>query len=412
MKPLRAHKSVISKALAQAFGGIADRPRPVCAVAGEKGDLARVQLPPSKEWQAQLKDPALEYRRFNAQKPYVLVDISSDEPTRGDTHGYIGIAQRLAKRLGAKLCVTDSAALRERYPSMSYYKRYASFFRDEGCPDFYFSRHSMSGAGIVSARGTGVIVNIFNESIYSALRQGFEKGYDQLGYPVRIVPHHLTHEDLAHEGQKFAEEYADLPRPFIGINLIDTDIACLQESITKLASLSRAYDGATFFVVTTHRTNGTHYDDFVRKLKAQLKDTKRCFPVVAFNLNDERRVHGLDLWNPYKGMLDQADHLVQVGQSASMMSEALFLGKSLYVCAPYYAFRRAIDEGFLRSMPDHPAGTPLQTTKTKPLDIVDDCVEELIRKQKDHKAARRTPEVKKAIAKGYGHPHCGAYLCV
>ncbi len=225
------------------------------------------------------------------------------------------------------------------------------------------------------------------------------------------MPHHLTQEDLAHEGRRFAEEYADLPRPIIGINLINSDISCMQECMTRLASLSRAYDEATFFVLTTHRTNGRDYDNFMRELEGHLKNAKGNFPVIGFNLNDQRRVHGKDNFsNPYKGMLDQADHLVQVGQSASMMSEALYLGKSFYICASYYAYRQAIDEGFMRSMRDHPPGTRLLTTKAPSLDMVDECVDALIEKQKKHKAARQRPEVRKAIAKGYGHPDCGAYV--
>lgn len=318
---------------------------------------------------------------YNGPKPFVLMDIGSDYPGRGDTNGYKGIAQRVAKKLGADFLFLDHAILEEMYPSSKLRAdRLLKLFQDKGYPDFIFSTNL---PGLVDehlakhSKGSILFIESWNESLSASLDMR-----DQ--YPREIVPHHLSPDVLRTEGQRFAQEYEELPRPFIGINLVDGWLDGRTKE--KLAGLRSAYDSASFFICSCHRTDAVGYAEYVSFMQDTFKDSGGRFPLIDFNYNFHANNYGLDeTWNPYAGLLDQADHLIVVGSSLSMIAEPLATGK-----VPHSTFTEYYDgmlhRGYLKNLFSYETGAPLVTERIRPIDITEECADKIIERHKVMKA--------------------------
>ncbi len=344
---------------------------------------------------------------YNAKQPYVLVDLGPSNPVRGDSHGYRGIATRLAQKTGARLKVIDYNDLIDETPDLQsimnkdwdvrIQHRRRAFFDKEGYPDFLFTRFPGDSADYLAAKGaSGVIIKAFNEEIPGKLGgDTFEKS------PARI-PHHLTPEDFAHEGRRFAEEYAELPRPFIGVNLIDHQSHKPGVLAGKLAEVASAYPAATIFICTCHRTSEYGYDRFMNDLKKGMADLGADFHVVEFKYNDHIGREGqYGFWNPYKGMLDQADHLVQCGYSGSMVSESLSTGKVPYTTdAGEYWSDMCIRQGNLVNLFEQQAGKPLPLQTITPPDVTGECADKIAVLLARHKEIHNSVATQRDIRNG------------
>ncbi len=331
---------------------------------------------------------------YNGKKPHILVNSFKEKSmTRGDVHGYVGLARRLAERLGTDYTVVTADMLQERYPlenkGLDQYDRYID---DNGLPDFIFHQSYFPNGmwGRISGEGRGVLLGGFNECARKYLqREDTQLSIELAGIPAEVVPHNLTAADLAHEGRKFAEEYADLPRPFIGVaigSMNDKDSNV--EFAKKLACLKKSYPEATFFLCTCHRTDEKKFRIFTNHLETLFSaDTPGNFPIIEFDFRSQAALHGLEnTWNPYKGLLDQADHMIIAGSSGSMMSEALATGKSCYVWNFFTMSDEMTDLGWVKNLAAHPDGKPLVTNAIGRVDIGEACVSALIRLHGKHMA--------------------------
>ncbi len=374
------------------------------------------------------KNPDRNPQRFNADVPFVLVDIGDDTATRGDTHGYIGLAKRLAERLGAKFKVEDYNSMADRYPHLvatqptddAYglsreavklqRQRRQTFYDEEGYPDFLFSRTSSDVWEYLEKKAIGLRISSINEGLPGRLlgTAFYEKSVNGM-----VIPHHLTPEVLAQEGRRFAEEYAELPRPFIAINLTEAGSDYAHLLPQRLGALAAAYESATFFVCTCHRTSDVQRKVFMDLLREQftggLKDN---FPIVEFDFNHHDTHFGKEnYWNIYKGMIDQADHIIQYGSSGSMLAEALSTGKAVHMTSNEYNYPG--QEKYLKRIFNYERGEPLVTQRFSPLDLNADCVEALVGIQEEHWKARHSRNLTKELkACPYGpdnHPHGRAY---
>ncbi len=321
-------------------------------------------------------------RPYNNAQPYVVVNIGKDDPSRGDTHGFIGLARRIGEKIGAKVHVIDNTILSE-YGSKGSADGLVppvlplrDYFERNGCPDFYLSTTSPGAVQVMEQMGEGLAVLSYNENIaaYLGMRTGVFRSH---------VSHHLTREGLTHEGNRFAEEFAELPRPFIGINLVDASKGERDKAIRHLTALKAAYGEATFFICGTRRTKDDHFNSFTKELQAGLGDSGR-FPVVAFNYREHFENEGAEnFWNIYQGMLDQSDHLLQIGDSGSILSECLFTGKALH-----HTTRLASAD--IVCLEDCILGAPLVTKKITPPDVTGEIASALIARHEQHKHVGRT----------------------
>ncbi len=355
-------------------------------------------------WKKSLTPDKQEAHGYNAAQPYVLVDLGPGNPARGDSNGYRGLAARVAQKIGARLKVIDYNELIDETPGLESIQdsnwdvriqhRRRTFFDKEGAPDFLFTRFPGDSADYLGKKGaSGIIISAFNEEIPGKL------GGDNFAKSPERIPHHLTPEEFAHEGRRFAEEYADLPRPFIGVNLID-HLSHKQGLLAgKLADVASAYDGATIFICTCHRTKEYGYDIFMSDLKTAMSALGANFHVVEFNYNDHiAREDRHDFWNPYKGMLDQADHLVQCGYSGSVISESLSAGKVPYSSDEgEYWSDLCIKKGSLVNLFAQESGKPLAFQPAGAPDVTGECADKLVDLLVRHKEIHNSPATRQDI---------------
>ncbi len=312
----------------------------------------------------------------NGDRPLIVVRTCRQFPDRGDTHGALGLAFCVAQKTGGSVDVVSDEMLEKMYPDTHADERLMYYFSDKGSPDFLFSIHHNSTVNsYLDASGRGVIVSTINENIADKLK--VRKAFNML------CPHHLTPEDLAYEGQHFATEYAELPRPFIGVFMVNAATGKNYETGVKLARQHWTHDQATFFVVTSHRTSEYCYSDFMKGLREGMPDRKKNdFPVVAFDYKEQMSWHGREgVWNPYRGLIDQSDHIVMVGSSNSILSELMMAGQTVHT-DDKYALKKNGHVPQLKKLFRYSSFLPLKTSAETPIDLTSACADGLIEKHR------------------------------
>lgn len=163
--------------------------------------------------------------------------------------------------------------------------------------------------------------------------------------------HNISQPQLEKEGQLFDEQFNQLKRPLIAVMLGGSSgngknkyELTAERTITlaqRLCELANTHEGS--LVITPSRRTGDNNCEILRKQFAAL-------PNIFFaDLNNS---------NPYLAMLNQADTLLVTDDSVSMVSEACFTGKPVYVMTlpeykakkkrNYQFIQQAIERGMVR----------------------------------------------------------------
>jgi uncharacterized protein len=177
-------------------------------------------------------------------------------------------------------------------------------------------------------------------------------------FPTMGAVHHVTSEAIASGAERFRARFAALPRPLVAALIggksknHSLTPARMRELAEQLKALTVNY-GAGLIVTTSRRTGP--------ECAAILRETLAGTGAVVWNGEGD---------NPYFGMLALADWIVVTEDSASMMSEACFTGKPVYVAKLMGSSKRFDrlhrsyrDAGFTR-----PFTGELETWSYKPLD--------------------------------------------
>jgi mitochondrial fission protein ELM1 len=138
-------------------------------------------------------------------------------------------------------------------------------------------------------------------------------------FPSIGALHHITPEALANGAARFRERFASLPRPLVAA-LIGGKTKTHGLTPARARELAEQLKAVTVnhgagLIVTTSRRTGPECAAIIRNVLAG---------------------SGAMLWdgegeNPYFGMLALADWIVVTADSASMVSEACFTGKPVYI---------------------------------------------------------------------------------
>ncbi len=154
--------------------------------------------------------------------------------------------------------------------------------------------------------------------------------------------HSLTDEMLAKGAREFQSRYAALPRPWIAM-LIGNPASSRKEQepifkdLLDLSELLIATVGS-LLITTSRRTP--------RAIARLIRNRLAC----PFDLY----VAGRDESNPLHGMLDLADAVIVTGDSISMVTEACYTGKPVFIYSPptglrakhRYFCQSLIDDGY------------------------------------------------------------------
>ena len=270
--------------------------------------------------------------QYNSNTPLVVVDSGSDpEFNRGDIQGAIGLGQRVTKKINARFVYVNNSILEDLYPKLAseqdntkseqHKLRLAKLFSDIGHPDFLFGRDTHKSHVPQSAKTGGLIINTINEDIPLLLpRWQYSRWY---------APHLLTPDVLQHEGYLFGQEYSELKRPLVGWLGTGDGYSVIDKDNSVVARLVKNMPEGTLFICGGRRTYTSH----IENLTAAVRASNPNIDIVSFDFRHHYNNHGhQQFYNPYIGLLDQADHLIVGGDdSYSTVSEALATGKTAHV---------------------------------------------------------------------------------
>lgn len=294
--------------------------------------------------------------------PRVMVYIGHDDPSRGDSHGFKGIGARMAQKLGGQFHYLENKHLQEMYPGET--DPMALYVRDHGKPDILFSRFGDFG-GMMTSITPLMMVDSINEDL-SAVLLG-EKS---------LVAHHLTEEVLSEQGKQFRENYKDITTPLVAVMLVN--IRDVETFAQKMVSKCAAYDEVTVFLCTSRRTYEDNYLQVKNRLNTLAEEHGLAgrMRVEGYSFQDSLRRDGA--FNPYIGLINEADHIVVAGESLSMISEPLAIGKPTMVYEAGYTHNKLKKKGLVIDFNASAADTRFETPHVAPINITEDITNKLI----------------------------------
>lgn len=195
-------------------------------------------------------------------------------------------------------------------------------------PDVIISSGRMTAAHAIAIKRAsgGRCFNIRIQSAYMAFDEfdviitpQHDKFVHRNGIQTIGGLHRLTHLRLAEAGERWAEQFAHLPRPLVGVTVggsnkcYDITAETGRQLGEQLAAVS-ARTGAGILLTPSRRTSA----EVMAALREALVDT----PCYIWDGTGE---------NPYLAVLALADTLVTTPDSVNMVSEACFTGKPVYV---------------------------------------------------------------------------------
>lgn len=256
----------------------------------------------------------------------VIANIAYDDRGRGDTAGRVGLARTIARFMGATYLYADEELLAKKYPLINgkdrkktYDRRFQKLVKDSGvAPQIVLG----SNAGIegLTAMGHKSIscISAFNESMSSHYCS-----------ENRLVAHHLTPEIMTEAGNHFDTLYPGIKRPLIAVMMASPSEN--NAFLNNLQDIARTYPEATIFLCGCHRTSSDTIESADSTLKEIIKQHNRADTIDVITYRYEKD----DSANPYRGLIARADHFVVWGDSHSLISEALYSGKSIHIVSSY-----------------------------------------------------------------------------
>lgn len=302
----------------------------------------------------------------NDKGPMVMVYIGDDDPSRGDSHGFKGIGQRIAQKLHGEFHYLEDRHLNELYPFLYRQQdKFEQYIKDNGKPQIMLSRYGYYG-GMMTSISPLLMVTDINEGL----------SYDLLG-EKSLVSHHLTPELLGAQGKLFRENYKDITTPLIAVMMVNVDD--IEAFAQKMVSKCEKYDEATIFLCTSRRTMGANYKMLKERLEqlAEEKGLGDRLKITGYNFHDHV---GKASFNPYVGLIDAADHVVVAGESMSMVSEPLAAGKPVIAYEPQHSYSALKRRGLVVDFNKMAADTRFETGRVPVVNITEDIADTLIKK--------------------------------
>ncbi len=300
--------------------------------------------------------------------------IGTDDPTRGASHGAVALARLVAKKLNTQMLYVDEAMLERSFPNTRPLSaQLEKLLAREGQPDILIGQTSEQLTLKTPATPTFLIDTIMTTMAINLYHDGIM---------AEVVPHHVTPDVLHKAGQAFQARHPELKHPLTAIfaNTIDPTPA----SIGMLAESCLKTGGSYYFCPSTRRTARISYDS--------LTDT------FAQLVNDDVYVAAIDDvrtgYNPYLGLLDQADHVIVLGESRSIVSEAVTHGRPVHVdwrsdrpeCPTEQHYAALEQTGYVKYIYEQNSAAALDSTYLPPLNSTEAIADHIV--QEFDRAAR------------------------
>ncbi|QQG36001.1 MAG: mitochondrial fission ELM1 family protein [Micavibrio aeruginosavorus] len=330
----------------------------------------------------------------------VMAYIGEDTPHRGDSKAAIGLSKLVAEILNGRYIYVDADMLEKSFPGIGTLKdRLLALYAREGYPDIVIGPQEPYLPEDLSLHSPLMITGI-NERISERSRTRQAK---------KLVSHHLTRADLKREADLFRQHYPDIQGPLTGIFLADDlwEIEIIRYA-DKLRDIGSRYPEMTFFICPSRRSDSSpdrlkfeieHESSFWRKIEksgSPLESLKTAFREATHysgKSHDKIRVMGtsweeaLSGYNPYIGLLGAADHLVVSGGSLSIVSEALFTGKNIYLMNEKYDYTALEKEGYVQDLLELSSRRKFPTREMPPLDVTREVAQSIV----DEHLSRNSP---------------------
>ena len=326
--------------------------------------------------------------------PLIYAVIGDDEPTRGDCRAIQGVASAVAAKTNGSLRTINFKEMKSVSGAdhITDHKRcLEELMKKDGIPDIVIgvrnshdpNRDVIDVISKMDNPGQTLVVTGNSPKL-----SGHYTGYDEL------VPHHLTPENLAREGQKFSETYGDR---------IDGDLVAVMltsheqdNMIRKIAETARhtgdRSNPVTLFLCGCKRTSESFLEGFrnIIEQSSSGQDQSSQLNIITYHMSDTAD-------NPYIGLLDQADHIVVSGKSSSIVCEGLATGKSVFTtddsheCEAGIGMKKFRSKGFVKSFGGWDSDKGFKTEKIDPINATQDVADGIIDDFKHMLAGRDLP---------------------
>ncbi len=306
---------------------------------------------------------------FNTQAvappPRVMV-FNKDMAARGDLHGYLGIGRNIAALTQGEFTHLTAPELETLYPELPYAQRFEAYCQQHGTPDILLSRDAWADYNL---KQVPLQISRNNETV----RREF-KVKSCLG----LVPHHLTAETLQSHGAAFRQKHPQVTGELVAYLM--TNPADLDATGKNLLAKAKHHGRLTFFICSYHSTPAGHPAGLAEKMQALAQEWGMADKITIEIFDYAEAVKKPPVYNPYLGLLQEADYLVLGCGSTSMLSEALFTGKTIYsddggIIPLHTALRR---KGFIKPLHKDP-DAPFKTQRIQPVDATQKIAAAIVR---------------------------------
>ena len=325
------------------------------------------------------------------ENPTIVVNIGHDDPTRGDAAGWKGLAGIIAEKTGGNIIYADKRSLSAEYAALANTRGYSGLLAHHigkaPAPAFWVGHYDSTALDIIGlSESPPYVVNNINESLSRQKLNEHE-----------LVSHNLTKEILATEGKLFDEKHPDIKKPIFAVMLVDPgfghDSFC--ESILDLAA---HYPAATIYLCGSRRTPPDRQKELIANLDKALKHRKlgKRIQILSHTFAPDAP------YNPYKGLIARAKHFIVWGNSQSMVSEALFSGRTVYSYGGgnYTNLRK---DNLVVPFKEAAENSPPISKKFKPVNITEKLADVLIKEADDHFKDRKRNFYEQHYGKNKSH---------
>lgn len=289
--------------------------------------------------------------------------IGDSNPQRGDSHGAIGLANAVATQLQGHAVHVDDAMLARHFPDMNKLQdRIRALRARDGFPDIVI------GLGHCAHDDNDrYYEDIFEDSDCPTLRVSHLNEHIPGGYRSGLVPHHLDADTLHEEGRIFRAHYPDLPGPLIAVFVgnVEEQLNSTREKIArKIVNAASHHGSCTLFLCHSWRMPQFELIATIGTLHGAIEGKGALSRIKLVTMDPQALKDG---YNPYRGLIDQADHAILWGSSQSMLAEIISQGRSLYATRPLLRHLPLRHTGYVKSFNRHAADTPLTSTMRAPV---------------------------------------------